>query len=148
MPTWSEYKEIAKSRGALAYELFVVVSTPVAAPEALAETLPDHLAYLKDKERSGELAFAGPLSDETGEQMNGEGMLFYRAESFEAALHLRVRPELSFVLRHNDLLYEVSSKKPRYLRAQPRRLRSALSLLSGRCSRSGNRGRPARRPLR
>ena len=85
MPTWSEYKEIAKSRGALAYELFVVVSTPVAAPEALAETLPDHLAYLKDKERSGELAFAGPLSDETGEQMNGEGMLFYRAESFEAA---------------------------------------------------------------
>ena len=85
MPTWSEYKEIAQSRGALAYELFVVVSTPVAAPEALAETLPDHLAYLKDKERSGELAFAGPLSDETGEQMNGEGMLFYRAESFEAA---------------------------------------------------------------
>ena len=85
MPTWSEYKEIAKSRGALAYELFVVVSTPVAAPEALAETLPDHLAYLKQKEGTGELAFAGPLSDESGEQMNGEGMLFYRAESLEAA---------------------------------------------------------------
>jgi len=59
MPTWSEYKEIAKSREALAYELFVVVSTPVAPPEAMTETHPAHLAYLKEMERAGSLAFAG-----------------------------------------------------------------------------------------
>ena len=85
MPTWSEYKKVAQSRGALAFELFVVVSTPVATPDELAATLSDHIAYLKKMEKTGALAFAGPLSDETGEQMNGEGMLLYRAESFEAA---------------------------------------------------------------
>jgi uncharacterized protein YciI len=51
----------------------------------LAETVPDHLAYLEEMEKEGSLAFAGPLSDESGEHMNGEGMLCYRAPSFEAA---------------------------------------------------------------
>ena len=85
MPTWSEYKDIAQSRGALAYELFVVVSTPAVPQPELAETVPDHLAYLEEMEKEGSLAFAGPLSDESGEHMNGEGMLCYRAPSFDAA---------------------------------------------------------------
>ena len=47
--------------------------------------MPDHLAYQAEQEKSGALAFAGPLSDLTGEQMEGCGLIVYRADSFEAA---------------------------------------------------------------
>ena len=85
MPKWSEYKEIARSRGALALELYVVESTPQVEPEQLRETLPDHLAYQKEVEAAGNLVLAGPLSDDTGELMEGAGMIVYRAESLAAA---------------------------------------------------------------
>lgn len=85
MPKWSEYKEQAQSRGSLAYELFVVESTPAKPPEDLKKVLPDHLAYQGQQEESGALAFAGPLSDLTGELMEGCGLIVYRAESFDAA---------------------------------------------------------------
>lgn len=84
MPSWDEYKQTARERGSLALELFVVESTPIA-PEKLGETLPDHLAYQAEQEQKGVLAFAGPLSDDTGEQMNGTGLIIYRAPSMEAA---------------------------------------------------------------
>ena len=85
MPSWQEYKKIAKSRGALALELYVVQSTPKGDPDLLKATLPAHLAYQKDMEAKGHLVFAGPLSDETGEDMQGFGMIVYRAASFEEA---------------------------------------------------------------
>ncbi|MEN0000566.1 MAG: YciI family protein [Pseudomonadota bacterium] len=85
MPAWEEYKAKAKERGALAMELYVVHSTPVAAPEALQAVLPDHLAYQKEVEGRGQLFLAGPMSDETGAQMEGVGMIVYRADSLEAA---------------------------------------------------------------
>lgn len=88
MPAWDAYKEEARSRGALAFELYVVISTPAGAPEAVKSTLPDHLAYQRDREADGTLAFAGPLSDETGTEMQGTGMIVYRATSFEAAKRL------------------------------------------------------------
>jgi uncharacterized protein YciI len=47
--------------------------------------LPDHLAYIGKLEANGTLMFAGPLSDETGTQMQGMGMLIFRANSFEQA---------------------------------------------------------------
>ena len=84
MPDWNEYKQAAQARGSLALELFVIESTPIT-PEKLAETLPAHLAYQAEQENSGTLAFAGPLSDESGEQMNGSGLIIYRADSMEAA---------------------------------------------------------------
>ena len=34
---------------------------------------------------AGKLAFAGPMSDESGEEMQGMGMMVYRAASFEEA---------------------------------------------------------------
>ncbi len=103
MPTWLEYKQVARSRGALAFELFVVVSTPAVSPDELAETLPDHIAYLKEMEKAGALAFAGPLSDDSGEEMNGEGMLFYRAESFAAARELaEADPEKPLMLQISE----------------------------------------------
>jgi len=45
MPAWDEYKKIAKARGALALELYVVETTPIVTAEKIKETLPKHLAY-------------------------------------------------------------------------------------------------------
>lgn len=85
MVAWTDYKNAAKERGSLAYELFVAISTPIVAPEELKARLPEHLEYQGSLESSGALAFAGPLSDVTGDQMEGVGMIVYRAESMAAA---------------------------------------------------------------
>ena len=85
MPAWNDYKKAAKERGSLALELFVVESSPAKAPEDVQANLPAHLEYQRSQEVAGTLAFAGPLSDLTGELMQGTGMIVYRAESMEAA---------------------------------------------------------------
>lgn len=85
MVAWSDYKAQAKERGALALELYAAHSTPAKTPEDIKANVADHLAYQADLERSGHLAFAGPMSDESGAHMEGVGLIIYRAESFEAA---------------------------------------------------------------
>ena len=85
MPAWTEYKKESQERGSLALELYVVVSSPAKSPEELIKNLPAHLAYQAEQEQSGNLALAGPLSDPTGELIQGEGMIIYRADSLEAA---------------------------------------------------------------
>ena len=85
MPTWNEYKATAKERGALALELFVVQTTPSGDPETVRITLPAHLAYQRQLEVEGSLVLAGPVSDPSGEQMEGAGQIIYRAPSMEAA---------------------------------------------------------------
>ncbi|MGB0849246.1 MAG: YciI family protein [Thiolinea sp.] len=85
MPAWEEYKQAAKERGSLALEMFVVESTPAKTPEDVKENLPAHLAYQQTLENAGTLAFAGPLSDDTGELMQGTGLIVYRASSMEEA---------------------------------------------------------------
>ena len=85
MVAWADYKAEAKSRGALALELYAAISTPVKEPQDVKASLPDHLAYQAQLERAGSLAFAGPMSDETGEHMQGTGLIIYRADSLEAA---------------------------------------------------------------
>ena len=87
MPAWSEYKKAAQDRGSLACEMYAIISTPIA-PEKLQENLPAHLAYQSEQEQKGVLVMAGPLSDLTGEQMEGVGMIIYRAESLQAATAL------------------------------------------------------------
>lgn len=105
MVAWTDYKAQAQARGALALELYVAHSTPAMAPEDVKANLPDHLAYQADLERAGHLAFAGPMSDETGEHMQGVGLIIYRAESLEAARRLAEADPMhqsgarSFVLR-------------------------------------------------
>ena len=88
MPLWNEYKETARQRGALAFELFVVESTPAAEPEKLKEVLPRHLAYQGEMEAAGKLFLAGPMSDDSGEQMMGAGLIIYRAETMDEARDL------------------------------------------------------------
>lgn len=85
MVAWVDYKAAAKERGSLALELFVAISTPVVSPDKLKAVLSEHLDYQSQLEASGSLAFAGPLSDMSGTQMEGTGMIVYRAESLESA---------------------------------------------------------------
>ena len=85
MVAWNDYKAIAKDRGALALELFVVQSTPVAAPEVVKNTLPAHLEYQRDLEQRGILVLAGPTSDTSGDHMQGAGMIVLRAQSMDEA---------------------------------------------------------------
>lgn len=85
MPRWEDYKAEAKARGALALELYVVHSVPAGDGAAVRAALPDHLAYQSRLETEGSLVFAGPMSDESGEQMDGMGMIVLRAASLEAA---------------------------------------------------------------
>lgn len=88
MPAWNEYKKIAKERGSLALELYVAESTPAKAMDEVKAVLPDHLQYQSGLEQAGKLAFAGPLSDPTGEEMQGVGLIIYRAASLEEAQQL------------------------------------------------------------
>ena len=88
MVAWTEYKQTAKERGALALELFVVESTPAKGPEAVKENLPAHLAYQRSLEEQGILVMAGPVSDPTGEEMFGGGLIIYRASSMDEATKL------------------------------------------------------------
>ena len=85
MSPWNAYKSEAKARGSLAFELYVVTTTPVGAPEDVKASISAHLEYQTEKEAEGVLVLAGPLSDETGEEMQGMGMIVYRAASLEAA---------------------------------------------------------------
>lgn len=85
MVAWADYKADAKSRGALALELYAAVSTPAKEPQDVKAALSDHLSYQATLEHAGALAFAGPMSDETGEHMQGVGLIIYRADSLDAA---------------------------------------------------------------
>ena len=85
MVAWADYKAQAKARGALALELYAAVSTPVKSPAEVKSALPDHLAYQAKLEQAGQLAFAGPMSDDTGDQMEGMGLIIYRADSLADA---------------------------------------------------------------
>lgn len=85
MVAWNENREMARKRGSLAMEFFCVVTTPVKSFEELKAVLPEHLEYQMAQQAAGNLALAGPLSDMSGEEMQGEGMIIYRAESMEAA---------------------------------------------------------------
>lgn len=85
MVAWNDYKATARERGALALELYVVESTPAGDPEAVKTTLPEHLAYQRRLEERGVLVLAGPMSDATGEEMQGTGLIVYRAASMDEA---------------------------------------------------------------
>lgn len=85
MPKWEDYKTEAKGRGALAMEFFVVRSVPTGDMELVKATLPAHLAYQKDMEAAGSLVMAGPVSDASGDMMEAEGMIVYRAADLNAA---------------------------------------------------------------
>ena len=85
MPSFADYKATARQRGALALELYVVTSTPVVPPHKMQELLPAHLDYQQAREADRSLVLAGPLSDVSGENIEGAGLIVYRAEGLAAA---------------------------------------------------------------
>ncbi|MCY6381993.1 YciI family protein [Hoeflea prorocentri] len=85
MPKWADYVKESRERGSLAAEYFIVRSRPSAPPEKLKEVLPRHLDYQLKLQDAHKLVFAGPLSDESLEEMLGEGMMVYRATSEKEA---------------------------------------------------------------
>lgn len=105
MPAWDEYKNAAIERGSLAHELFVVISEPAADPAQMKEKLPEHLAYQAEQENAGNLVLAGPMSDPSGDLMEGVGLIIYRAASLDAARKLAENDPMhssgtrSFVIR-------------------------------------------------
>lgn len=82
------------SEGRLRKQLFVVVSTANRPVADLKPNLPDHLAYLADLERSGELFMAGPLMNEDPTTWSGDGLLIYAADSYERAAHIAANDPL------------------------------------------------------
>lgn len=85
MVAWLDYKKEASGRGALALECYVVVSLPANGVTLVKQHLADHLAYQAQQEAVGNLMFAGPLSDLSGDQMEGAGMIIYQTQNLEQA---------------------------------------------------------------
>lgn len=88
MVAWNEYKAIAKDRGALALELYVVETKPEKGPDDVKANLPAHLEYQRELEMKGSLVLAGPLSDASGDSMEGAGLIIYRAGTMAEAREL------------------------------------------------------------
>ena len=53
--------------------------------DRLRQVLPDHLAYQASLEEAGHLAFAGPLSDDSGDNWSGAGLIIYHAADIDTA---------------------------------------------------------------
>jgi uncharacterized protein len=85
MTDWADYREQARSRGALAKELYMARSVPAGPPAEIARLLPQHLAYQSELEARGVLVLAGPLSDPEGKSRSGESLIVYRASSIDEA---------------------------------------------------------------
>lgn len=85
---WDSYRAEVRARGALGFEVFVVESRPAGDLAAVKANLADHLAYQCRCEAEGHLFLAGPLSDETGREAAGAGLIVYRAPTLEAARKL------------------------------------------------------------
>ncbi|MCR8725169.1 YciI family protein [Frigidibacter sp. ROC022] len=85
MVKWTEYEQTARGRGALALELYLVDSVPAGSPEAVKDNLPSHLEYQREMETRGALVLAGPTSDLSGDEMQGRGLIVYRAASMDEA---------------------------------------------------------------
>jgi len=81
---WKDYKETARERGALAFECYVVTSLLVEGKAVDHGILKQHLAYIAEQEELGTVMFAGPLSDETGEDIVG-GMLIMKTADMQKA---------------------------------------------------------------
>jgi uncharacterized protein YciI len=88
MHQWDDYVRASRNRGLLGLELYVIESTPRVPREEWIEWQAEHMAYQTDLELKGALAFAGPLSDASGEIIDGVTMSIYRAPSMEDARRL------------------------------------------------------------
>ena len=80
--TEARIRELTKRM--LRKKLYVVLSKGGAAPEKIAERLPQHLEYMIGLEKQGVLFASGPLAEADG-KTRGDGLTILRAPSAEAA---------------------------------------------------------------
>lgn len=83
--TWRNRVDNARAEGLAAREYFIVFTEPLKDREAIQRHLAIHLDYQRDLEKRGIIVAAGPLSDETGTEWTGKGMIIYRAENIAEA---------------------------------------------------------------
>jgi uncharacterized protein len=83
--TWRQRIDNARSEGLAAREYFVVFTKPKADREAVQKHLGIHLEYQRDLEKRGIIVAAGPLSDETGVEWTGRGMIILRTATLQQA---------------------------------------------------------------
>ena len=86
--TWRQRVEKARDTGLLAGEFFVVLTEPAGSKDKVRDSLKEHLAYQRQLEEQGALVAAGPLSDETGTDWTGKGLIILRADTLEQARKL------------------------------------------------------------
>jgi len=84
MGAFLDHVEMAKSKGLLAKKLYVVYSVAADA-EAAKSVFAEHLAYQKALETKGVMFAAGPIGDENEDDMGGESLIIYRAQSIAEA---------------------------------------------------------------
>lgn len=85
MSSWQEHIDHVSTKGLLAKRLYVILTTPTGALEALAAQLGAHLAYQKDLEARGITFAAGPFANDAEQAWSGEGMIIVRAASLADA---------------------------------------------------------------
>jgi uncharacterized protein YciI len=104
MLTWRQRIDNARAEGLAAREYFVVFTSPTAGREAVQRHLGIHLEYQRELEKRGVIVAAGPLSDETGTEWTGKGMIILRAATLQEA---RAIADADPMHRDNVRSYEI-----------------------------------------
>ena len=84
-PSWKEMVDQCSELGLLAKKLYVVFTSPVNGMRPVMEVLDEHLAYQNKIQNEGIMFGAGPLSDATEQNWDGDGMIIIRADTMAAA---------------------------------------------------------------
>ena len=85
---WETYGKACRARGSLALQVFACITSPARPGPPPEELLAAHLEYQKDIESRGQLFLAGPLSDPSGLNMSGSGLIIYAARTMAEAQNL------------------------------------------------------------
>ena len=84
-PSWNEMVDQCSELGLLAKKLYVVFTSPVNGMRPVMEVLDEHLAYQNKIQNEGIMFGAGPFSDATEQNWDGDGMIIIRADTMAAA---------------------------------------------------------------
>jgi len=84
-PSWDEMVDQCSELGLLAKKLYVVFTSPVNGMRPVMEVLDEHLAYQNKIQNEGIMFGAGPFSDATEQNWDGDGMIIIRADTMAAA---------------------------------------------------------------
>ena len=84
-PSWNEMVDQCSELGLLAKRLYVVFTSPVNGMRPVMEVLDEHLAYQNKIQNEGIMFGAGPFSDATEQNWDGDGMIIIRADTMAAA---------------------------------------------------------------